>query len=58
MPWGRWKRSRAEEDVVGKEGLQEILELLGGALFEGEDACQPYAKGRLLWGGSSCGRHA
>ena len=32
MPWGRWKTGIAEEDVVGKEGLQEILELLRGGL--------------------------
>ena len=29
----------AEEDVVGKERLQEIFELLGGGFFNGEDAC-------------------
>ena len=28
-----WKTGIAEEDVVGKEGSQEIFELLGGALF-------------------------
>ena len=36
---GVWKTGIAEEDVVGKEGLQEVFELLGGALFHGEDAC-------------------
>ena len=45
---GRWKTGIAEEDaVVGKEGLQEFLELLGGALFDGEDAC---AKGGPILG--------
>ena len=45
---------QAEEDVVGKEGLQEFLELLGGALFYGEDACRPYTTGHPMWGVSSC----
>ena len=30
---------------VGKEGLQEILELLGGVLFNGEDAVNHTQKG-------------
>ena len=41
-----WKTGIAEEELVGK-GLQDILELLGGSLFYGEDACQPYAKGTI-----------
>ena len=42
--------------MVGKEGLQEMLELLGGAFinFIGEDACQLYAKGHPISGASSC----
>ena len=28
-----WKTGIAEEDVVGKEGLQEVFELLGGTFF-------------------------
>ena len=31
MLLGRWKTGIVEEDVVGKDGLREILELLGGA---------------------------
>ena len=54
MLWGRCKTGIAEEDVVGKEDLQEFLELLGGALFKGEDACQPYAMGHPMSGASSC----
>ena len=33
-----WKTCVAEEDVVGKDRSQEILEVLGGALFYEEDA--------------------
>ena len=41
--------------MVGKEGLQEVLELLGRApFFNGEDACQRNAKGHPIWGASSC----
>ena len=29
---------------MGKECLQEMLVLLGGAFFNGEDACQPYER--------------
>ena len=33
MLWGRWKTGSVEDYAVGKEGLQEILELLGDAPF-------------------------
>ena len=33
-----WKTCIAEEDVVGKDRSQEILEVLGGGLFYEEDA--------------------
>ena len=42
MLWGRWKTGIAEEDAVGS------LELLGSALFNREDACQPYAIGHPI----------
>ena len=35
--------------MVGKEGLQEMLELLGVPFFNGEDAGQLYAKGHPIW---------
>ena len=43
-----------QEDVVGKEGLQEMLELPGAPSFDGEDAGQLYAKGRPILDASSC----
>ena len=34
MEWEfMWQTGMAEEDVVGTERLQQILELVGGALF-------------------------
>ena len=43
---------------VGKEGWQEILELLVGALLNCEDACQPYAKGHPIGCNDAEGRNA
>ena len=36
-----WKTCVAEEDAVGKDSLQEIVEFLGGALFSDEDVPEP-----------------
>ena len=50
---GKVDDRHSEAGRVGKEGLQEILELPGGALFNCEDACAPHAKGHPIWGASS-----
>ena len=47
-PRAWWGTGIAEEDVVGKEGLQEILQLLGGALSTIRKMT-PYMGWEFMW---------